>query len=186
MTDDYACRPIRPGRRAISLGALVAVGVFGLFGFVTGPIPNPFYMRMVPRTPVEYLFLTLTALLAGGYATQRVSITVNDAGSELETGDKITGTGTTSDDATAGGTTGNVTARDDATESDRGAFVGLIGGFLAVGCPTCNAFLLVLFGSSTLMTYFDPYRPILGALSVAILAGLIVVRHRRTCRRCRR
>ncbi|MFP8956897.1 hypothetical protein ACLI4Y_09220 [Natrialbaceae archaeon A-CW3] len=179
MTDDHACRPVRPDRRAIGLGTLVAVGVFGLFGFVTGLIPNPLYMRMVPRTPLDYLFLTLTALLAGGYATQRVATSVEEAGSELEAGSGTTGAGKA--DA---GTTGDDTARDDTTESDRGAFVGLLGGFLAVGCPTCNAFLLVLFGSSTLMTYFDPYRPILGAISVAILSGLIVVRHRRSRRQC--
>ncbi|MCU4976005.1 hypothetical protein OB955_25365, partial [Halobacteria archaeon AArc-m2/3/4] len=61
---------------------------------------------------------------------------------------------------------------------------GLLGGFLAVGCPICNVFLLALFSSSALMTYFDPLRPVLGAISVALLAGLIYVRHRRSCPTC--
>lgn len=136
-------------------GTVVAIGVFALFGVVTGLLPNSLYVRMVPRTPADYLFLVLTAVLAGVYAALRVATTVEDDGS------------------------------DDASKSeDRWMMGGLAGGFLAVGCPICNVFLLALFSSSALMTYFDPLRPILGLLSVGLLAGLIHVRHRRTCSVC--
>lgn len=151
-------RSIRSDRRAIVWGAAAGLGVFGLFGLVTGLIPNPLYVRMVPRTPVDYLFLTLTALLAGIYTAQRIATDVIDARGD---GD------------------------DHASSEDRWAMGGLIGGFLAVGCPICNAFLLALFSSSALMTYFDPLRPLLGAVSVAILTGLIIVRNRRSCPTCR-
>ncbi|WP_458210479.1 hypothetical protein [Haladaptatus sp. NG-SE-30] len=137
-------------RRALIRGILVSGGVFLLFGTVTGLIPNPLYVRMVPRTPLDYLFLTVTALLAGIYTAQGVA--TDDVPPEAKT--------------------------------DRWAIGGAVGGFLAVGCPICNVFLLALFSSSALMTYFDPLRPALGAISVAILAGLIYIRHDRFCRRC--
>lgn len=140
-------------------GVAVGTGVFLLFGFVTGLIPNSLYIRMVPRTPVDYLFLTLTALLSGVYTAQRLASET----AELQCANN-------GSDSTVG--------------EQRLAFGGLVGGFLAVGCPICNVFLLTLFSSSALMTYFDPFRPFLGGLSVAMLFGLIYVRHCRLCSSC--
>ncbi|WP_265109896.1 hypothetical protein [Halosolutus halophilus] len=157
MTGRRFVHSIRSNGRAIAWGTAVAIGVFLLFGLVTGLVPNPLYVRMVPRTPVDYLFLTLTALLAGVYTAQRLTTEV--AKPESESGGESDG-------------------------EDRLLLGGLVGGFLAVGCPICNVFLLALFSSSALMTYFDPLRPLLGAVSVAILAGLIYVRHRRSCPTC--
>jgi len=148
-------RPIVSSPRAMAWGAVVASGVFSLFGVVTGLLPNSLYVRMVPRTPADYLFLVLTAVLAGVYTALRVATTVQDSGSD-----------------------------DASTSEDRWLMGGLAGGFLAVGCPICNVFLLALFSSSVLMTYFEPLRPFLGLLSVGLLAGLIHVRHRRTCSVC--
>jgi len=145
-------RLVRTNRRAIGWGVLAAAGVFALFGIVTGLIENPLYVRMVPRTPVDYLFLVATALLTGVYVAQRLATERIGSG--------------------------------DATGEDRWAIGGLVGGFLAVGCPICNAFLLALASSSALMTYFDPLRPVLGLASVAMLGGLIYVRNRRSCLAC--
>nr|WP_274325450.1 hypothetical protein [Halosimplex aquaticum] len=39
----------------------VSLGVFVLFGAVTGLLPNPVYVRMISRTPADYLFLVATA-----------------------------------------------------------------------------------------------------------------------------
>ncbi|WP_254538451.1 hypothetical protein [Halomarina litorea] len=52
---------------------VVSVGSFLLFGVVTGLIPNPIYVRMVPRTPVDYFFLVLTAGFLGFFTLQRTS-----------------------------------------------------------------------------------------------------------------
>jgi hypothetical protein len=122
-----------------------SVGSFALFGVVTGLIPNPLYVRMVPRTELDYLFLLLTAGFLGLYTFQR--------------------TPGGSDDDTAVGTSAVL-------------------GFLAFGCPVCNAFLLALFSNSALMTYFNPLRPLLGAVSVVLFGGLLYVRSRRTCEQC--
>jgi hypothetical protein len=130
--------------RTTTAGA-VGVGAFVLFGVVTGLVPNPVYARMVPRTPIDYAFLTLTAASLGLYAFQRVPAAGND---------------------------------------DKTATAGAILGFLAFGCPTCNAVLLALFGSSALMTYFEPLRPVVGAVSVAVFGSLLYVRSRRSCDEC--
>ncbi|WP_123619649.1 MULTISPECIES: hypothetical protein [Halobacteriales] len=123
----------------------VSIGVFVLFGAVTGLLPNPVYVRMVSRTPADYLFLVATAAFAGAFVYQR-SLAEKPIG-------------------------------------DRFAAGGIIGGFLAFGCPICNAVLLALFSSSALMTYFDPIRPILGVVSVACFAALLVYQRRR-CEVC--
>ncbi|MFB6175017.1 MAG: hypothetical protein ABEJ87_03490 [Candidatus Nanohalobium sp.] len=52
----------------------------------------------------------------------------------------------------------------------RFAGVGGVLGFLAFGCPICNALLLALFSSSAIMTYFNPLRPLLGIISTLVLA----------------
>ena len=123
----------------------VSIGVFVLFGAVTGLIPNPVYVRMVEHTPADYLFLLATAAFAGAFVYQR-SLAAEPIG-------------------------------------DRFAVGGIVGGFLAFGCPICNAVLLALFSSSALMTYFDPLRPLLGAVSALSFAGLLYYQRRR-CDAC--
>ena len=133
-------------RRRLLLALGVSTTTFVLFGVVTGLIPNPVYVRMVPRTGLDYLFLTLTAVALGAYTYQR------------------TGVASSSDDVTA--------------------TAGTVVGILAFGCPICNAILLALFSSSALMTYLNPLRPVLGAVSVALFGGLLYARSRRTCPSC--
>ncbi|MFD1586542.1 hypothetical protein ACFR9U_06080 [Halorientalis brevis] len=133
-------------RLRLAKGAAVSLGSFVLFGVVTGLIPNPIYVRMVPSRPVDYLFLVLTAGLLGVYVAQRPPV--------------------------------------EDRSDDRLATLGTVGGFLAFGCPICNAFLLALFSSSALMTYFDPLRPLLGAVAVVLLGGLVYARYTRACETC--
>ncbi|GAA0681465.1 hypothetical protein ACFQDG_18085 [Natronoarchaeum mannanilyticum] len=133
-----------PNRRLLR-SAGVSVGVVVLFGTVTGLLPNPIYVRMVERTPADYLFLVTTAAFAGAFVYQR-SLAEEPIG-------------------------------------DRFAAGGLVGGFLAFGCPICNVALLALFSSSALMTHFDPLRPLLGAVSVVFFAGVLYYQRRR-CEVC--
>jgi len=50
---------------------------------------------------------------------------------------------------------------------------GGIGSFLAFACPVCNKLLVFLFGATALMTYFEPYRPVLGVVSNGLLVGAL-------------
>lgn len=134
-------------RPKITRGAAVSIGSFLLFGIVTGLLPNPLYVRMVPRTLFDYTFLISTSLFAGLYVAQQPTVTRSN--------------------------------------DDRLAVGSVVSGFLAFGCPICNALLLALFSNSMLLTYFDPYRPILGVISVLLFVGLLYYRRQRDCRSCR-
>lgn len=137
-------RGMNRSRMRVLKALTVGAGTFVLFEVVTGLIPNPLYVRMVPRTGLDYLFLTLTAGALALYTYQRTP----DGG------------------------------------DDGAAAAGTALGFLAFGCPICNAILLALFSSSALMTYLDPLRPVIGAVSVVVFAGLLYVRSRRSCADC--
>jgi len=53
------------------------------------------------------------------------------------------------------------------------ATTGGVGSFLAFACPICNKLLVLLFGAAMLMTYFEPYRPLLGFVSNGLLVGAL-------------
>ena len=59
------------------------------------------------------------------------------------------------------------------------ATTGSIGSFLAFGCPICNKLLVLLFGATALMTYFEPYRSVLGFMSIGLLSGVLYWRIKR-------
>ena len=63
----------------------------------------------------------------------------------------------------------------------RGTTLGAIAGFgafLAIGCPVCNKIALVLLGTSGALTIFAPIQPLIGAASLALLAGTLAWRLR--------
>jgi hypothetical protein len=56
---------------------------------------------------------------------------------------------------------------------------GGIGSFFALSCPVCIKILVLLFGAAALMTYFEPFRPLLGLLSISVLGIAIYYKIRR-------
>ena len=61
----------------------------------------------------------------------------------------------------------------------------LAGGFLsvlAVGCPICNKVVVALLGISGALSYFAPIQPVLGTMSVALLAYGVRLRFRPSVR----
>ena len=48
----------------------------------------------------------------------------------------------------------------------------------AVGCPVCNKLVVALIGVSGALSYWAPLQPILGTLSIVVLASAFVVRLR--------
>jgi hypothetical protein len=50
--------------------------------------------------------------------------------------------------------------------------------FLAIGCPVCNKVALVLLGASGALSIWAPLQPLLGLVSVALLAGALAWRLR--------
>ncbi|MDY6776151.1 MAG: hypothetical protein SV253_08805 [Halobacteria archaeon] len=66
----------------------VSVVFFVVFGVVTALIPNPIYIRRVPRTPLDYTFLTVTSVLIGVYAAQ-TDLTRGASGAEDTSNDRL-------------------------------------------------------------------------------------------------
>lgn len=77
-------------RRDLLLAIAVGLGVFLVFGAVTGLVPNPLYVRMVARTPADYLFLFATAAFAAAFVYQR-SLAVEPLGDGVAVGGVATG-----------------------------------------------------------------------------------------------
>lgn len=50
---------------------------------------------------------------------------------------------------------------------------GGVGSFLAFACPICNKLLVLLFGTTILMTYLEPYRPLIGVVSTGLLGAAL-------------
>ena len=62
-----------------------------------------------------------------------------------------------------------------------------VGAFLAIGCPVCNKVVVALLGVSGALSVFAPLQPIIGAASIALLAGSLAWRLRDRalgCTRC--
>ncbi len=74
-------------------------------------------------------------------------------------------------------------------KQDRSAYgilSGTVASLFAFGCPICNALLVSLFGSTALLVYFEPFRPILGAISIAILSLMVYIKMRSNrCKTCK-
>ncbi len=131
------------------------------FGLVAAIIPNPAFGRQVPPEPfaiaVWLVSAPLMGLLGATYSAPAAA-----AGTPAEPVALVPGPA-----AAVAGRDGTVL----------GTAAG-IGAFLAIGCPVCNKVALVLLGTSGAMTIFAPLQPVIGAASLALLAGTLAWRFR--------
>ena len=56
------------------------------------------------------------------------------------------------------------------------AGIGGVLGLVGFGCPVCNKILLLLFGSSFLLSYFEPVRHYAGALGLLLFSYALIQR----------
>jgi hypothetical protein len=56
------------------------------------------------------------------------------------------------------------------------AGIGGVFGFIGFGCSVCNKILLLLFGSSFLLSYFEPVRHYVGALGLLLFSYALIHR----------
>ena len=54
------------------------------------------------------------------------------------------------------------------------AGIGGVLGFVGFGCSVCNKILLLLFGSSFLLSYFEPVRHYVGALGLLLFSYTLI------------
>lgn len=56
------------------------------------------------------------------------------------------------------------------------ALSGGIFGFLGFGCALCNKILLLILGVAGVLSYVEPYRPLLGSLGIIFLFTAVVMK----------
>lgn len=61
------------------------------------------------------------------------------------------------------------TVKCDITATSGGIF-----GFLTFGCSICNKILVLLFGITGVLKYFEPIRPFFGITSIVMLGGAVI------------
>lgn len=56
--------------------------------------------------------------------------------------------------------------------------LGIVGSFLAVGCPICNKLVVMAIGATGATSYFAPIQPALAGVSLLLLVAALAVRLR--------
>lgn len=131
---------------------MVAAAVIALVvGLPTDVIPNPVFGRPVPVTWWSYPSLIVTALLGGILAATYIR-SADDADADDPEVDRA---------------------------ADPSARTGGLGGllsFFAVGCPVCNKLVVIALGTVGARRWFEPFQPVLAAVSILLL--LVALRGR--------
>ncbi len=164
------CARVLADRRLLAWAAVWGVVSLVAFGLVSAIIPNPVFGRQIPPEPFAIVVWVVSAplmglLMATYMAPYRGSSDTATVALSAVTGASI-----------AAGPAGAAAAAE-----ARGTTIGTIGGFgafLAIGCPVCNKIALVLLGTSGALTIFAPIQPVIGAVSLALLAGTLAWRLR--------
>jgi len=128
-----------------------------VFGLVAAIIPNPMFGRQVPPEPFAVVVWLVSAPLMGLLGATYSAATPSGLAAEPV---PLAVSRVAGRDGTGLGT------------------VASFGAFLAIGCPVCNKVALVLLGASGAMTIFAPLQPVIGAASLALLAGTLSWRFR--------
>jgi hypothetical protein len=122
------------------------------FGILAAIIPNPVFGRGIPPEPFAVAVWLLSAPLMGIVTATYFAPAPPSVAVPLGTSDRR--------DGTTLGTLGGLAA------------------FLAIGCPTCNKIALILLGTSGATSIFGSVQPVIGAFSLALLAGTLIWRLR--------
>jgi hypothetical protein len=144
-------RPLRD-RSLLGWSTFWTVVAVAAFGVTAAIIPNPIFGRGTPPEPFAIAVWLASAPLMG-IVMATYFAPMPDTG-PVAFGPSVRRDGTT---------------------------LGTLGGFaafLAIGCPTCNKIALILLGTSGATSIFGPIQPVIGAASLALLAGTLVWRLR--------
>ncbi len=134
------------------------------FGLVSAIIPNPVFGRQIPPEPFAiWVWLASAPLMGIVGATYTAPVRSGAPAIARPLGDAGASRAAAIPAGQGGSTLGAI---------------GSFGAFLAIGCPVCNKIALVLLGASGAMSVYAPLQPLIGAASLALLAGTIAWRMR--------
>jgi hypothetical protein len=143
--------PIRD-RSLIVWSALWTLVVLGVFGVATAVIPNPIFGRGLPPEPFAIAVWLVSSPLMGVLMATYF--------------------------APAPASAVQLPAPASSRDGTRLGTLGSFAAFLAIGCPTCNKVALILLGAGCAASIFGPIQPVIGAVSIALLAGSLIWRMR--------
>jgi hypothetical protein len=176
-----ACARTLADRRLLAWAAVWAAVSLAAFGLVSAIIPNPVFGRQIPPEPFAIAVWLASAPLMGMLmATYMVPAASRQEPMSLVGSFGSGPAAVATSPAGSGAPSAGVVAIAPAAET-RGTTLGAIAGFgafLAIGCPVCNKIALILLGTSGALTVFAPVQPLIGAASLALLAGTLAWRLR--------
>jgi len=70
---------------------------------------------------------------------------------------------------------GKKTKQNDSKE-DAMAGGSAITSFFALSCPVCISFLVAIFGTTALLMYYEPFRPVLGFMTLGVLSTALYLK----------
>jgi len=174
-----ACAAALADRRLLAWAAVWSAVSLVAFGLVSAIIPNPVFGRQIPPEPFAiWVWIASAPLMGILVATWMVPASAPARPMALTT------TMAPVAASPGAGPAGGSAAAPSPTEA-RGTTLGTLAGFgafLAIGCPVCNKIALVLLGTSGALTIFAPIQPLIGAVSLALLAGTLAWRLRSRAR----
>jgi hypothetical protein len=141
--------PLVPDRAFIVQAAVWTLVSLAAYGVAAAIIPNPVFGRQIPPEPFAIAIWLLSAPLLGIVGA---TYTAPPPAGLLEP-------------VPLGAADATVERR----TSTLGT-LGSLGAFLAIGCPICNKLVLLLLGTSGAIAVYAPLQPVLGALSLVLLA----------------
>lgn len=138
--------------RRLMLWAALWMIVSGIaFGLVTAIIPNPVFGRQIPPEPFAIGVWLVSAPLMG---LVMATYTAPVRPSPIAIAQPLSAEGM---------------AVADGRSTTLGGLAGF-GAFLAIGCPVCNKIALMFLGASGALSVYAPIQPVIGVLSLALLA----------------
>ena len=177
-----ACAAALADRRLLAWAAVWSAVSLVAFGLVSAIIPNPVFGRQIPPEPFAiWVWIASAPLMGILVATWMVPASA--PARPMVRAVTMAG-GSAVAPAPAAGLAGAVGVASPSAET-RGTTLGTIAGFgafLAIGCPVCNKIAIVLLGTSGALTIFAPIQPLIGAVSLALLAGTLAWRLRSRAR----
>lgn len=149
--------PLPPDRAFVAQAAVWTLAALAVYGVVAAIIPNPVFGRQIPPEPFAIAIWLLSAPLLGILGA---TYTAPAPAALLE--------------PVPLGTVDTTVERRTSTLGT----LGSLGAFLAIGCPICNKLVLLLLGTSGAIAVYAPLQPVLGTLSLVLLAVTVAWRMR--------
>jgi hypothetical protein len=140
------------------------IGFGLLLGLPTDLVPNPIFGRQIEAPwwayPAWIVTSILVGLLVATYVRERVPAGQTSGGQT--SGNQSSGEG-----SAAGSADGDSPTM---TGTEKRATAGGLLALFAVGCPTCNALVVLALGANGALAFFEPVQPLLAIGGIALLA----------------